>query len=506
MDKIWDKPMSSKTARIKAPAAGRQAVIDIGSNSVRLVIYDGPRRAPMPICNEKALCGLGREMTPNGALNPAAVDYTLSTLRRFRSLLKEHNAPPTRVIATAAVREAKDGAAFIDAINRMGFTAEIIDGEQEARLAGMGVASFEPGASGLVGDMGGGSLEVVALNKGKVGESASLSIGPFRLMRACDGKIANAPMLIDAALDAVPWIRPGEYETLYSVGGAWRALARIHMRLRRHPLSVLHHYALSADEAIEICNLVAKQSRRSLLEIPGIPHRRLDTLPFAALVLKSLLRKSDVKSVVTSAGGVREGLLFDALSADEKALDPLAEGARFFAERLSPDPAIGAAIVEISDYLFTEESREERRIRITTCRLADIAAFFHPDHRAKQAFDMALHAPFSAINHLERVAIAVSLHCRHAGKPPAPGSDQVLSLLSPEQKLRAVRLGLAMRFCGALAPKAPAALAGCGLFAQEDKLLFRAPRRLESLMGELPRKRLAALAQSFDAAPAEEYF
>lgn len=503
---IREKPTASKSARNEAPPARRQAVIDIGSNSVRLVIYDGPRRAPMPICNEKALCGLGRDTGADGALNPAAVEYALATLRRFRSLIEEHGNPPTRVIATAAVREAKDGAAFVEAIGELGFAAKIIGGGEEARLAALGVVSCEPGATGLVGDMGGGSLELVALNGGEVRDSASLSIGPLRLIQACGGKIADAPMIIDAALGAVPWIKAAGLKTLYSVGGAWRALARIHMRVRSYPLSVLHHYEFSTADAVEICELVAKQSRRSLLEIPGIPLRRLDTLPYAALVFKSVLVKSRVESVMVSAGGLREGLLYNDLSAQEQGFDPLFEGARFFAGRLSPEPAIGAAIGALTGGLFAGETPGERRIRLVTCLLADIAAYFHPDHRARQAFETALHAPFCAITHRERIGMALSLHCRHDGKPPALAGDHILALLSPEERQRALRLGLAMRFCGALAPKAPAALAGSSLFLEGGKLFFRAPRGRESLMGELPRKRLAALAAAFDATPAEEYF
>lgn len=503
---VREKPKASGRARKSAPASARQAVIDIGSNSVRLVIYDGPRRAPMPICNEKALCGLGRDITPEGGLNPAAVDYALSTLRRFRSLIGEHGDPPTRVIATAAVREAKDGAAFVASINRLGFEAEVIDGAEEARLAALGVLSCEPGASGLVGDMGGGSLELIGLDRGSVGDASSLSLGALRLMQTSDGKIGNAPMLIEAALDAVPWLSKGGFGTLYSVGGAWRALARIHMRIRSYPLSVLHHYEFSKAEAIEICDLVAKQSRRSLLEIPGLPHRRIDTLPFAALVFKSVLKRSGAERVITSASGVREGLLLDDLSTEEIALDPLLEGARFFADRLSPEPAIGEAVMALTDSLFPAESAAERRIRRAACLMSDVGAYFHPDHRAKHAFETVLHGPFCALSHSERVAMAISLFCRHAGKAPTPEADAVLALLAQEEKQRAIRLGLAMRFCGALAPKAPAAIAGCSLVLEDGKLCFRAPRDRETLMGELPRKRLAALAQAFGAQPAEVYY
>lgn len=495
-----------KRPRLQPSGAGRQAVVDIGSNSVRLVIYEGPHRAPMPICNEKALCGLGRDPAADGMLNPAAADYALATLRRFRSLLDEHGAPPTQVIATAAVREAKDGAAFVAKIRELGFEAEIIGGGQEAQLAALGVVSCEPNASGLVGDMGGGSLELVALSEGAVQENISLSIGPLKLMQACGERASDAPKMIEAALQEVDWLRAGRFHTLYSVGGAWRALARIHMRIRSYPLSVLHHYEFSRADALDVCDLVAKQSRRSLLEIPGIPHRRLDTLPYAAMVFKAVLLKCGIERVMVSAGGVREGLLYSELSEEEKKLDPLFEGARFFANRLSPEPAIGEAVASLTDTLFANETPSERRIRLATCILSDIGAYFHPDLRAMQAFEMALHAPFYAITHRERLQIAVALHSRHDGKPPSSADEHLLGLISPEERLWAVRLGLAMRFAGALAPKAPAALAGASLVVEDKKLIFRAPQDRLPLMGELPRKRLSALAGAFEAAPVEDYF
>ncbi|HXI87238.1 MAG TPA: hypothetical protein VNH64_07255, partial [Parvularculaceae bacterium] len=224
-------------------ASARRAVVDIGSNSVRLVIYEGPGRAPMQICNEKALCGLGRDLRADGKLDPTAVGYALATLRRFRRLLEEHRNPPSHVIATSAVRDAADGKAFVDAVKALGFDAIIIDGAEEARLAALGVVSYEPGATGLVGDMGGGSLELVALEKGEIAENASLPIGPLRLMQKSGGAKAQAASdVIEKSLDSLDWLKASRFKTIYSVGGAWRAIARMHMQLRSYPLSVLHHY------------------------------------------------------------------------------------------------------------------------------------------------------------------------------------------------------------------------------------------------------------------------
>lgn len=500
------QPILEKKAMRHPPAAERQAVIDIGSNSVRLVIYDGPRRAPTQIVNEKVLCGLGRDMTPDAKLDPKAVKYALETLGRFRRILEEHRDPPTRVVATSAVREASDGGGFVKAVKKLGFDVTVVDGAEEARLAALGVVSYEPGATGLVGDMGGGSLELISLNDGRIEENVSLPIGPLRLMQHTSGKVAGAADFIRKSLDELSWLRPGRFHALYSVGGAWRAMARIHMRLRSYPLSVLHHYEFPRADAMSICELVARQTPRSLQEIPGIPRRRLDTLPFAALVFRAVLERTDVDKVVISAGGIREGILYSELSAEEQAIDPLLACARFFADKFSPEREIGDALADLTRPLFAGETLQGRRVRLATCILCDIGAFFHPDLRAMQAYESALRIPFYGVTHVERIAIALSLYGRHEGRRPTFIDEHLLGLLSWEEQQRALRLGLAMRFAAALAPKAPGALAGCALSFDGGKIVFKAPAALQSLMGELPRKRLESLAEAFEAQPAEVYY
>lgn len=487
-------------------ATTRQAVLDIGSNSIRLVVYDGPKRAPAPICNEKALCGLGRDMGADGSLNPAAVEHALATLRRFRKLVEAHGDPPTHVVATAAVREAKDGRKFVREIEALGFAVGVIEGGEEARLAALGVVSYEPDATGIVGDMGGGSLELIAVEKGFVREATSLSIGPLRLMQKTGDSIADAERFVGKALDGATWVAPGRFETLYSVGGAWRAIARIHMRLKSYPLSVLHHYVMTRTDALDVCRLVSRQSRRSLEEIPGIPRRRIDTLPLAAMVFASVLERTKAVRVVTSAGGVREGLLFNALTAEERSLDPLIAGARFMAERHAPDVRFGEAVAGFTEGLFPDETPAERRVRIATCLLCDICAYFHPDARAVHAYDSAVRASFFGVTHDERLKIAWALFVRHDGERADMPDAQAMGLLSWESQQRATRLGLAMRFATALSPKAPLGLTGAGLSFDASRLVFRAPKAARDLMGELPRRRLEQLAAAYDKAPMESYY
>ncbi len=497
--------MNALDKRSRDAGANRRAVVDIGSNSVRLVIYDGPLRAPVAIVNEKALCGLGRDMTEGGMLNSASVAQAITTLTRFRRLLKEYGAPPTHVIATAAVREATDGDAFVAAVRDLGFKTAVLSGEEEAGLAAFGVVSFEPGATGIAGDMGGGSLELAALKNGATAQSISLQIGPLSLMQKVGDSRKDARKLIERQLDRVDFFSKKSYRTLYAVGGAWRAIGRIHMNLRRYPLSILHHYEMSAGQAFEICDLVSQQSQRSLETIPGIPRRRIDALPFAAMALKSVLRRMDAANVVVSAGGVREGILYRDLSKRERGEDPLLAACQFYAQRLSPDPQFGAAAAAVIMPLFEGFTANERRLANAACQMIDIGAYFHPDLRGRQAFDAALSAPFVSVSHQDRVWMALALYCRHEGRSILLPHEQVTSLLKWEDQQKAMQLGLAMRFVAAFAPKAHALLDGCVFERDDARVIFHAPEGCEELMGETARKRLVALAASFEAEAVEIY-
>jgi len=275
--------------------------------------------------------------------------------------------------------------------------------------------------------------------------------------------------------------------------------------LRSYPLSILHHYEMSAAQALEICDLVSQQSQRSLENIPGIPRRRIDTLPFAALALKAVLRRMEAENVIVSAGGVREGLLYRDLSDSAREEDPLITACRFYAQRLSPDPHFGDVVALAIMSLFKSFSSREVRLANAASLLIDIGAYFHPDLRGRQAFDAALSAPFVGVSHEDRVWMALALYCRHEGRSISLPYEQVISLLNWEDQQKAMQFGLAMRFAAAFAPKAPALLDGCALELDENRLIFRAPADREELMGVTPRKRLDALASAFDVEAIEIY-
>ncbi|MEM1192717.1 MAG: Ppx/GppA family phosphatase [Pseudomonadota bacterium] len=479
----------------------RRAVIDIGSNSVRLVLFNGPARSPLPILNEKSLCGLGRDMTDDGNLNPKASEEALRVIRRFAALLQAHGNPPTDVIATAAVRDARDGDQFVAAVEAMGFSINLLSGKREAELAASGVLSLKPAAHGFVGDLGGGSLELTGLSKGKIGGMGSLKIGPFQLMKQADNSLRAANSVVKKALGKADWLDEAPTDIFYAVGGAWRTIARMHMALREYPLSVLHHYTMSADDVIKLCALIEKQSRQSLQDMEGISRRRLDTLPYAALVLRRIVQAFKVKSIVISAGGVREGVMYSGLSKKVQALDPVVAFARVLARRYVPTPALGEAIIPIIAEVFPAADDNHRRLQIMICLLMDMAAYAHPTHRGRQAFDMALGLPIVGLTHEDRIMAGLALYRRYQGRSAKAPDAAAVRLLSQTQTDWAETLGLSIRFLADFSPKSPLPLEGCALKKTASQIIFSTPADKAVLMGELPMKRLSSLATRLDVKP-----
>ena len=287
-----------------SPPAGaaRCAVVDLGSNSVRLVVFEGSHRNPVPIFNEKAVLRLGRGLQATGLLNEEAVAQTLTVMNRYAAIARAMGADPFEVLATAAVRDARNGPDFVAGLRARlpGAAIRVLSGEQEAELSAAGMLCGIPDADGVLADIGGGSLEVVRLRAGQRGLARTLPLGVLRLSERAGGDAARARAIAETELAGVPWLAEGAGRDLYAVGGAWRALARIHIAQTGYPLNMVHHYTISRDEARDLTSVIAGASRRALERMPGVPRRRVEDLPFAAVALRRVLRATgaDRKSVV----------------------------------------------------------------------------------------------------------------------------------------------------------------------------------------------------------------
>lgn len=471
------------------------AVIDIGSNSLRLVIYDGMRRPARTLVNEKVLAGLGRGLAVSGRLHPEGVELAFTNIERFVRLVQMIGCARLDVLATAAVRDAEDGAAFVATLERrLGISVRVLSGAEEGNLSAMGVVAGIPGATGIVGDLGGGSVELVPLQNGRVGTATTLPLGPLRLADI-DGDERRLRETIDRHVAAVPWVGSCARDTFYAVGGAWRALARIHMEQVNYPVHIIQQYTLARAEAAGFLDLVARQSRKSLEKITTVSRKRLEVVPLAARILSRLIRRIEPREIVFSVAGLREGHLYSLLDAAERHSDPLiaacTDAARW-------DPRFGGdigALFAWTSPLFPRETVERQRLRRAAALLGDIAWHEHPDYRADQALRYALYMPVFGISHVDRVFVAAVLQARYGGNG-SPEQTPALRLLDEESLNAARTYGLAMRLGYTLSGGVRGMLDGSALALSDGAVTLRLGGGSVALYGESVQRRLDALART----------
>ncbi len=440
----------------------RIAVIDIGSNSIRLVVYDGERRAPAVLFNEKVLCGLGRGLASTGNLSADGVAMARANLRRFTALATGMGAMEILAVATAAVREAQNGPDFVQAIERENnVVVRVLTGGEEARLSALGVCSAMPEADGMMGDLGGGSLELVGLTQGQAREHVSLKLGPLRLMDETGGNRRKAAEIIDRQLARIPWLHRQAGRDFIAVGGAWRMLARIVMEKQRYPLHVIHHFALDAAVARRWVARLAGLDRDQVRALGSLSRRRAESLPLAALLMERLLITAPPARVVFSAFGLREGCLFDRMPMDDRSANPLLAAASDLA-RVGRFPENREALSKFMAPILALLPPEHSHLGEAACILSDIAWMEHPDYRAEHAFERVLRMPVVGLDHPGRVFLAIALAARH-GAPPEAHDPRVVQLLSPERAQMAQTVGLALRLAYALSGGAPSLMERCRL-------------------------------------------
>ncbi len=440
------------------------AVIDIGSNSVRLVVYEGLTRSPTELFNEKALCGLGREVQSTGLLAADAVEHALATLKRFRALCDRMGVTKVFVIATAACRDAKNGRAFVRFAERILKTEiEVLSGAREAELTALGVISGVHRADGLVGDLGGGSLELVDIHGTRARNGLTRPLGGLALADMSAKSVKKAEKFVKKNLDGVSMLKACRDRNFYAVGGTWRSLARLHMWQTGYPLHVMHGYAISAEEALEFARLVHRVDVETLSNIDVVNNARRPLLPYSALVLEHILRIGKPRQVVFSALGVREGLLYSLLKRRDQEKDALIEAARHLNQLRSRSPLHGEELIAWTDRLLSssglEETAEERRLRHAACLLADIGWRAHPDYRGEQSLNIIAHGGFSGIDHQGRAYLALAVFFRHVGLVMDDElSPRLRELVSTRMLDRARVLGAALRLAYVVSAAMPRVL------------------------------------------------
>jgi exopolyphosphatase/guanosine-5'-triphosphate,3'-diphosphate pyrophosphatase len=482
----------------------RLAVVDVGSNSVRLVVFEGATRNPLPIFNEKAVLRLGRGLESTGSLSESAMADTLKILRRYHAIARAMGVEMMEVLATSAVREANNRADFVAQIKNTlpGIEVRVLSGSEEAALSAAGVLCGIPAADGVLADIGGGSLELVQIHAGRAGATATLPLGVIRLSERAHGDPGRARAVAEADLATVSWLGEGMGKDLYLVGGAWRALARIHITQTGYPLAIVHHYAIRREEARDLAGVIAGAGRRALERLPGVSRRRIDDLPFAAVVLRRLLRAAQPRRVVFSANGLREGWYWQRLPSQIQAEDPLLAAAREFAEQLGRDSNLPEILLDWTDPLFPEEDALSRRLRKAACWMSDIGSREHPEYRAEHAFFRVLRQPGVGLDHPTRAFLALAVALRYEAPSDAPFLGPARRLLDVASANRAEVLGFALRLAYTLSAGTPALLAGARLAVNGRQLLLRLDENSGVFAGEAVLRRLDRLAQALGLEPA----
>jgi len=488
------------TAQGRIKGARPVAVLDIGSNSVRLVVYERHARSLTPLYNEKSACALGRGLAQTGKIAYENIDRALTAIQRFALVCRLMRVGTTHVLATSAVREASNSQAFVDAVEEiMSARVSVLSGEEEAHYAALGAISGMPDFAGVVGDLGGGSLELSPIASGHDETGETHELGVIRLQ----DDSANAPLkalaLVTKRLKKSKLLK-GQGGAFCAIGGTWRSLAKVHQVLRDYPLHMVQHYTVKAPDMLKLCEEIVEAAAA------GKPYAgseiassgRRDLVPYGAAVMIEVLKAGKFDTVVFSAMGVREGYLFGLLGDDERAVDPLIQMATDVNTLRSRAPAHADDLIAFSaaflDAIGIAETPEEKRLRKVACYLADIGWRGHPDYRGEQAVDMVAYSSATGVDHAGRAFLAEVLAVRYMGLKHKSLSTELMALGGPATSYRARLIGAAFRVGYPMSAAMPGVLPRTGFSVEKGALKLHLPADLAFLDGEHLRARLDQLA------------
>lgn len=442
--------MVESEAQGRLPGIAPVSVVDIGSNSIRLVIYEGLNRSPAFLFNEKVMCGLGKGIDATGRMEPDSVERALKALHRFRALSTQARASTVFVLATAAARDASNGPDFIRRAEViLGQKVRVLTGEEEAYFSAMGIVSGYHDPDGVVGDLGGGSLELVDVLGTTVGKGITLPLGGIRLSEHAEGSLVKARAYVRSFMNKVDVLKNAEGRTFYAVGGTWRSIAKLHMELRNYPLHMMQGYEISYDETMELLAEVVEPKNPKAPAYAAISKARRALLPFGAIAMQEAIVRMKPARVSFSALGVREGYLYSLLPESVRQRDPLLAAAGELAILRARSPEHARELADWSGKMLPffgiTETEEESRYRQAACLLADISWRAHPDYRGLQALNIIAHSTFSGITHAGRAYIALANYYRFEGVTDDEATSPLTAIATPRLRELAKLLGGLLR-------------------------------------------------------------
>ena len=470
----------------------RRAVIDIGSNTVRLVIYGGPPRAPAVLWNEKVSARLGRDLAKTGGIPEPAMDEALAALARYALILRDLGIDQVETVATAAPRDAANGGEFLARVANLGLDVRLLSGKEEAQASAWGVIGAFPNATGTVADLGGGSLELVRIVDGQCHGGTTLPLGTLRLpqLRAKGDFKHRVARLLDRS--ETGWLQDAPGGPLYLVGGTWRAFATFAMRSIAYPLNDPHGFELAAADAEEMARAIERTELGELVKLRGISTMRAEKLPDAAALMRALLSELNPAALVFSSWGLREGLHFRRLEPAEQGLDPLLVGVATFASPPQDGLADAQMLTAWTAPAVAPTDPGLERIRLAAAHLAPALHRVEPNLRSAHALEWALDKRWIGIDASCRALLGAAL----LGSLGTVALPDRLAHLADETRLRnAVGWGLALRLAQRLGAGSRRSLAGSRIAAGPKALTLHLDSAAAALATAPVTRQLRALAE-----------
>lgn len=495
--------MVESEAQGRLPGIAPVSVIDIGSNSIRVVVYEGLSRSPAILFNEKVLCGLGKGIASTGRMDDVAVERALLALRRFRALSEQARARNMYVLATAASREASNGPEFIRRAEEiLGQKVRVLSGEEEAQFSALGVISGYYDSDGIAGDLGGGSLELIDIVGKQFGTGITLPLGGLRLSEYAGGSFPKAREFVRKNIKTASLLAKGAGRTFYAVGGTWRNIAKLHMEMRNYPLHMMQGYELSLEEVLNFLGEVVEMRDAKAPQLQNISKNRRALLPYGAIAMQEVLSAMQPARISFSAQGVREGYLYYLLKEEERAKDPLLSiaGELAILRARSPEHARELAVWtgQMMPFFGVDETEEESRYRQAACLLADISWRAHPDYRGLQALNIIAHSSFVGITHAGRAFLALTNYYRFEGLYDDGATGKLAAIATPTLLDRAKLLGGLLRVVYLFSASMPGVVGNLTFRRSEDPNLdleFVVPHAYNEFAGERLDGRLQQLAK-----------
>lgn len=302
-------------------------IIDMGSNSVRLVLVQISKNSYRIIDDVKQSVRLGKDILPNGNLHPIRMQKALEALRFFKNLCDGVHVDKTIVVATEAVRKASNRKEFLDLVKQTtGLNVHVLKGTQEAFYDYFSVVNSLDLSEALIMDIGGSSMELIWMKDKRIHKMISLPLGAISLseqLEEAKGNVYEKEKTVThqliKAYHEVEWL-PHDL-TLIGIGGSFRNIAKIDKKKRAYPLEVSHNYYLTSDRVQEIHKLILSTPARRRKEIKGLSSDRVDILWGATTAINALIMYCGISDVYVSGYGLREGLIFEQILPDLKPVE-----------------------------------------------------------------------------------------------------------------------------------------------------------------------------------------